>query len=148
MTASFFHTILAADVRTNPHRPGVQFAASMSESPRWSDLGSSGGWANGYLKAEDVLHVAAQSIADTAMTGETGDHPDKRQQVVAILDATAAAVRTLAMDANGNSALSEEKWQAAIEDIARALTEATPDPQGRRAAHVEVIDFHRIAASR
>lgn len=140
MTASYFHTILTADARTNPTGSGAQYAAPMSQQPRWTDPGAGReGWVSAHLHAEKVIQIAAQAIADTPMEGLTADHPDKRHQIVTVLDAVAAAVRTLALDADGNSALTDEKWKDATDAIYRALIIPFPDLDGPRVTRMEII---------
>jgi hypothetical protein len=147
MTASFFSTILTADARTNPDRTGAQYAPSMTQRPRVTDGWTREAWASVHVNAEQAIQIAAQTVADTPMEGLTGDHPDKRQQIVAVLDATAAAVRALAMDAGDNGALSQEQWQGALDAITRAVSAGSPDAEGRRAAQMQVIDPRDRAAA-
>lgn len=140
MSASFFDTILTADARTHPDNPsGAQFAAAGTQSPRWSDGMSRGAWASVHMNAETVIQIAAQTIADTPMDGLTGDHPTKRLQIVAVLDAVAHAVRELALDADSDGTLTDEDWQAATDGIYRALTLPFPDLEARRVTRMEIV---------
>lgn len=139
MAASFFSTILTADARTAPDRTGAQFAAAGSQRPRLTDPHALSPWAAGHLHAETVIQIAAQAIADTPMDGLTGDHLLKRTHMVAILDATAAAVRLLALDADDNSTLTEPNWEEALHGIHKALAVPFIDPTARRVTRMQII---------
>lgn len=140
MSASFFDTILTVDARTNPdNNRGAQYAAPGTQQPRWTTGGGRGSWASVHVHAETAIQIAAQTIADTPMDGLTGDHPTKRLQMVAVLDAVAAAVRELALDADCDGALTDADWEAAVHTIRKAVTLPFPDPDARRVTSLEIL---------
>ena len=125
MSASFFTTVLSADLATAPDGRGVLVQQSGEGWPRQfggSDDASSTGpkWASCLPNAEMVIRVAGQTVGSTVMTGFNGDMPEKRAFAALLLQGAADLVRELALDADDNGTLTDEIWfrrVAAISDL-------------------------------
>lgn len=127
MSAEAFQTVLSCDMRTAPDGRSAEYAPSGTGEPRWLNAdgtinrGDERGWADCYLYAEHAVLIAAQAVRDEVMDGETGDHPEKREQAARILEAAAAAVRLLALDAACDSHVTDERWQTALDAVRAEL---------------------------
>ncbi|MFM2438627.1 MAG: hypothetical protein RLZ55_1450 [Actinomycetota bacterium] len=111
-----FDTILTCDMRTGADgkaevgRPGVG-------EPRWLDPEGAidravHGWAICHADVEIAVRIAAATVGAGVMDGLSGDLPQQRRQLAQILDAAASAARLLARDHNGNSAVTDERWES------------------------------------
>lgn len=125
MSAEAFQTVMSCDMRTAADGRSAEYAPSGTGEPRWlNDDGTirrdgQRGWADCYLHAEHAVLIAAQAVRDEPMTGLTGDHPEKREQVALILEAAAKVARVLALDAACDGALTDERWQDAVSGVWR-----------------------------
>lgn len=123
MSAEHFITPLTADMATDPDNHSQSLLApSMSQEPRWATAGRINRddpvtWACCHLYAEQVVQIAAEAVRDQPMEGSTGDHPDKRHRVAAILDRTAKLVRLLALDDAYDGSLDEERWNEVLAQV-------------------------------
>jgi hypothetical protein len=140
MSAEAFGTVLSCDMRTGEDGRSIEYSPSGTGTPRWMDIDPntgaqvSRGWADCYVYAEQAIKIAADAVRDQPMTGSTGDHPNMRQQVARILDATAALVRVLALDSADDSYVTNAKYQAALDKIVFTVGDAREygDEQGIR----------------
>lgn len=122
MSAEHFDTLLTADMRTAPDGIGIELAPAMSQQPRAFQMGATGlefgdrerGFAACHVNAELAIQIAAQAVADQPMTGLTGDHPEKRKRLAAVLSHAASMVRDLALDDAYDGTLTEERWNAQL----------------------------------
>jgi hypothetical protein len=69
------------------------------------------------LYAEDAVLLSARAIREQEMDGITGDHPEKREYVAALLERCAKLVRVLALDHAGDGALTDERWDEAMKQV-------------------------------
>lgn len=111
MSCEHFETVMVADA-TSPDGQRVEFGRRGEGRPRWTQ--SPQGWATVYVYAHDALEIAANCVATDPMDGVSGDHPDKRRYIAAVLRSAAVCVRELAADAAGDSALTHRAWRAAV----------------------------------
>lgn len=115
MSAEEFETVLSCDVRSTPDGAGLEYGPAGENQPRFTstDRGPEA-WATCAMYAEDVLRIAADTIAATPMTGLTGDHPDKREQISSIIQTCADLVRALALDSACDAELRTDAWDRGI----------------------------------
>lgn len=113
MSYEHFQTVMTADMMS-PDGRRVIYACAGRGRPRWRDEPDGRGWVTAYLYAHDAIDIAADRVAEDVMAGISGDHPDKRGYIAAVLRAAAHAVRELAADAACDGALTEERWEAAL----------------------------------
>lgn len=128
MSAEHFQTVLTADMRTAPDGRGIEYAPSMTETPRWlNDDGTinrpSDGtrtWMCGYLYAHNAVDVAANTVASDPMDGISGDLPEHREQAAAVLRAAARLVRYLACDDAYDGTVTAEGWRKHLDAVREA----------------------------
>jgi hypothetical protein len=121
MSGEAFETVMSCDMRTSPDGRSAEYAPSMSQQPRW--LSADGTinrdedeptWAACMLYAEDAVRLSARAIREQEMDGLTGDHPEKREQVAALLERCAELVRVLALDHACDGEVTDERWRTAM----------------------------------
>lgn len=137
MSLEAFTTILSCDMRTATDRRGIDYGRAGEGTPRWID-DRGRGWAVCHPYAHQVLELAARAIEEQPMSGISGDHPEKREQVVALIRATAALVEELAADHACESFLEPERWQQALDRVRRVL--APPAEEGASQSTIAVCD--------
>jgi hypothetical protein len=121
---SAFTTILSCDMRTAPDRRSAEYAEVGTGTPRWT-TGRRNGWAACLVPGELAVRQAADAVASQPMQGTSGDHPEKREHIAAVLNACADAVRLLGRDHTGNSHVSPEDWEGRLQAIREALDTVT-----------------------
>ena len=135
MSASFFDTVLEADLATAPDGRGVLVCKSGSGTNRKFSgrivVAGEPEWASCYLNAEMVIRVAAESVRSEKMHGESGvDMPERRDFTADLLHSVADLVRDLALDADYDATLTDSDWQERLEAIRGLLNGVAYPPNG------------------
>lgn len=119
MSAEFFETIFAVDMRTSPDHPRkVEYGRPGTMTPRMFnpdrsfDTVGPHTWVTVHPYVHEVLALCADTIRATPMDGITCDHEAERHIVADRLDVLARAVRYLAEDAAYDSCFDRDTFNS------------------------------------
>jgi hypothetical protein len=117
---------MSCDMRTAPDGHRGEYMESMTGKPRAIEDGRftehrAYGWASCMIYAELGIQLSARAIREQQMEGLTGDHPDKREDTAALLEAVAGLVREMAYDHAHDGALTDEDWKKALQAVTRQV---------------------------
>lgn len=131
MSAEHFETCVHVDVRTAPDGRSSEYAQPGTGYPRlvdnW-DGDRARTWFTTTPYAHNVIDIAAMAVAEQPMDGISGDHPEKRAQIVEVMHQVGRAVRALACDAAYDGRMTDEYWAELLERIRTAASSPKERP--------------------